>query len=137
MKSLAIRYIIGKCLLVSLMFPSVWAVQAQDTRKVAIPIGQDAYRRWDLLPLQRIGVRAYMRSTYDRGGGGYDASHFLFMNKEDENVTLDVKGKGILYFFRANHWHGSPWHFAIDDTDNIVKETATDSPVNAVKRYKE
>ena len=102
----------------------------------AIPIGLDAYRRWDLLPLQRIGVRAYMRSTYDRGGGGYDASHFLFMNKEDGNVTLDVKGRGILYFFRTNHWHGSPWHFVIDGTDNIVKETATDAPVDAVKTFK-
>ncbi|WP_419698116.1 DUF2961 domain-containing protein [Mucilaginibacter sp. NFX135] len=102
----------------------------------AIPVGADAYLRWDLLPMQRIGVRAYMRSTYDRAGGGYDASHFLFMNKEDENVTLDVKGKGILYFFRANHWHGSPWHFTIDGTDNIVKETATDAPVNADKVFK-
>jgi hypothetical protein len=102
----------------------------------AIPIGLNAYRRWDLLPLQRIGIRAYMRSTYDRGGGSYDASHFLFMNKEDENVTLDVKGNGILYFFRTNHWHGSPWHFVVDGTDNIVKETATDAPVDAVKTFK-
>ncbi|WPU91454.1 DUF2961 domain-containing protein [Mucilaginibacter sabulilitoris] len=102
-----------------------------------IPIGLDAYRRWDLLPLQRIGVRAYMRSTYDRTGGGSDASHFLFMNnKEDESVTLDVKGNGILYFFRANHWHGSPWHFNIDGTDNIVQETATAAPVNAYKVLK-
>jgi len=31
-----------------------------------------------------------------RGG---DASHFLFMNKEDENVTLDVKGRGVCIFF--------------------------------------
>ena len=98
-----------------------------------LPAGLDAYRRWDLLPQQRIGVRAYMRSTYDRMSRGGDAGHFLFMNGEDENVTLDVKGKGVLYFFRANHWHGSPWHFRIDGKDNIVKETATDSPVNAVK----
>jgi len=97
------------------------------------PAGLDAYRRWDLLPQQRIGVRAYMRSTYDRMSRGGDAGHFLFMNGEDENVTLDVKGKGVLYFFRANHWHGSPWHFTIDGRDNIVKETATDSPVNAVR----
>ncbi|MBN8855086.1 MAG: hypothetical protein BGO55_25245 [Sphingobacteriales bacterium 50-39] len=97
------------------------------------PSGVEAYRRWDLLPQQRIGVRAYMRSTYDRTGGGSDAGNFLFMNKEDENVTLDVKGQGMLYFFRANHWHGSPWHFTIDGKDHIVKETATDSPVNAWK----
>jgi len=97
------------------------------------PVGMEAYRRWDLLPQQRIGVRAYMRSTYDRMSKGTDAGHFLFMNQEDENVTLDVKGRGVLYFFRANHWHGSPWHFTIDGKDHIVKETATDSPVNAWK----
>jgi Protein of unknown function (DUF2961) len=101
-----------------------------------IPVGLDAYRMWDQLPLQRIGVRAYMRSTYDRTGGGNDASHFLFMNKEDDNITLAVKGRGILYFFRANHWHGSPWHFKIDGKDNVVKETATENPVNAEKIFK-
>lgn len=97
------------------------------------PEGVEAYRRWDLLPQQRIGVRAYMRSTYDRMSMGGDAGHFLFMNREDENVTLDVKGRGVLYFFRANHWHGSPWHFSIDGREHVIKETATDSPVNAVK----
>ncbi|MDR6941008.1 DUF2961 domain-containing protein [Mucilaginibacter pocheonensis] len=112
-------------------------VKKRSGKAPAIPIGLDAYRRWDLLPFQRVGVRAYMRSTYDRNGGGYDASHFLFMNKEDENVTLDVKGKGILYFFRTNHWHGSPWHFMVDGTDNIVKETATAAPVNADKVFKQ
>ena len=61
---------------------------------------------------------------------------FLFMKKEDENVTLDVKGKGVLYFFRANHWHGTPWHFIVDGKDNMVKETATDDPVDADKKYK-
>lgn len=101
-----------------------------------IPVGLDAYRMWDQLPLQRIGVRAYMRSTYDRTGGSNDASHFLFMNEEDQNVTLAIKGRGTLYFFRANHWHGSPWHFKIDGKDNVVKETATDNPVNAVKVLK-
>ncbi|GAB3902584.1 DUF2961 domain-containing protein [Mucilaginibacter boryungensis] len=101
-----------------------------------IPIGLDAYRKWGQLPLQRIGVRAYMRSTYDRTSTGPDASHFLFMNdSEDDNTTLDVKGKGILYFFRTNHWHGSPWHFIIDGKDNIVKETASDAPINATKVF--
>lgn len=100
-----------------------------------MPSGYDAFRLWDQLPQQRIGVRAYMRSTYARTGGSYDASNFLFMNKEDENVTLDVKGNGVLYFFRANHWHGSPWHFIVDGKDNIVSETATASPVDAVKKF--
>lgn len=102
-----------------------------------IPVGYDAYLMWDRWPLQRIGDRAYMRSTYDRSGGneGADASHFLFMKKKDRNVTLDVAGRGILYFFRANHWHGSPWHFVVDRKNHVVKETATADPVNAKKIF--
>ena len=78
-----------------------------------------------------------MRSTYDRTGGNEsaDASHFLFMKEEDHNVTLDVAGKGVLYFFRANHWHGSPWHFIVDGQDNLVRETGTADPVHAKKRF--
>ncbi|HEY4287247.1 MAG TPA: DUF2961 domain-containing protein [Puia sp.] len=78
-----------------------------------------------------------MRSTYDRDGGNEsaDASHFLYAAADDQYVTLDVKGTGVLYFFRANHWHGSPWHFAIDGKDNIVRETGTSDPVNAKKVF--
>lgn len=102
-----------------------------------IPIGSDAYRMWNKWPQQRIGVRAYMRSTYDRSGGNEsaDASHFLYMKKEDFNVTLDVAGTGVLYFVRTNHWHGSPWHYVIDGKDNIVRETGTSDPVNAKKVF--
>ncbi|MEX2335883.1 MAG: DUF2961 domain-containing protein [Fulvivirga sp.] len=102
-----------------------------------IPIGMDAYRMWDKLPIQRIGARAYMRSTYDREGKNQsaDASHYLFANEEDYNVSLDVKGKGVFYFFRANHWHGSPWHFIVDGEDNVVKETGTGDPVNAKRVF--
>ena len=102
-----------------------------------IPVGLDAYRMWDKWPMQRLGTRTYMRSTYDRDGGNEsaDASHFLFSNAEDHNVTLDVKGKGVLSFFRSNHWHGSPWHFVVDGKDNIVKETGTSDPVNAKKIF--
>ncbi len=98
-----------------------------------IPVGMDAYRMWNRWPLQRLGIRSYMRSTYDRRGHneGADASHFLFVNDENYNVTLDVLGRGMLYFFRTNHWHGSPWHFIVDGTDNIVGETGTYDPVNA------
>ena len=80
------------------------------------PIGLDAYRMWDRWAQQRIGVRAYMRSTYDRRGGneGADASHFLYQVADDFNVALDVAGPGILYFVRCNHWHGSPWHYEVD-----------------------
>ena len=38
-----------------------------------IPVGLDAYRMWDRLPYHRIGVRAYMRSTYDREGNNRTA----------------------------------------------------------------
>ena len=112
--------------------------QSNNSRLPVIPVGYDAYRMWDQLPLQRIGARAYMRSTYDRFGGNQtaDAGHFLFANEEDYNVTLDVKGRGVFYFFRANHWHGSPWHFVVDGNDNIVKETGTSDPVNAKEIFK-
>src|SRR5215213_1732934 len=65
-----------------------------------IPVGLDAYRMWDRWAQQRIGARAYMRSTYDRTGGnrGPDASHFLHQLADDHNVTLDLQGAGILYF---------------------------------------
>lgn len=39
-------------------------------------------------------------------------------------------------FFRANHWHGSPWHFVVDGNDNVVKETGTSDPENAKKVFK-
>ncbi len=95
-----------------------------------LPVGYDAYRQWDLWPYQRLGCRAYMRSTYDRRGNNEhaDASHFLYQVQPDFNVTLDVEGKGILYFVRTNHWHGSPWHYEIDGKDNVVTETSTADP---------
>ena len=75
-----------------------------------------------------------MRSTYDRRGGneGADASHFLYQLADDFNVTLDVEGGGILYFARYNHWHGSPWHYVVDGTDHIIKETSTADPTRPV-----
>jgi hypothetical protein len=95
-----------------------------------VPVGLDAYRRWDRWPYQRIGVRAYMRSTYDRAGNNEraDASHFLYQLADDRNVTLDVEGPGILYFVRTNHWHGSPWHYEVDGKDHVVRETGTADP---------
>src|SRR5262249_15263593 len=97
-----------------------------------IPVGSDAYRMWEQWPYQRIGARAYMRSTYDRTGGNEtaDASHFLYQLADDYNVTLDVQGPGILYFVRYNHWHGSPWHYEVDGADHIVKETSTADPLH-------
>src|SRR3954447_7194861 len=114
------------CVLLGIL--SFHAVRADEPP--AIPVGLDAYRMWDRWPQQRIGVRAYMRSTYDRRGGneGADASHFLYQKADDFNVTLDVAGSGVLYFARYNHWHGSPWHYVVDGTDHIVQETSTANP---------
>jgi hypothetical protein len=97
-----------------------------------VPVGLDAYRMWDRWPYQRIGVRAYMRSTYDRAGGNEraDASHYLYQLADDRNVSLDVEGPGILYFARYNHWHGSPWHYEVDDRDHVVRETSTADPLH-------
>jgi Protein of unknown function (DUF2961) len=107
---------------------------AQPSSSEPIPIGLDAYRAWDQWPRQRIGMRAYMRSTYDRRGGneGADASHFLYQLADDFNVTLDVEGPGILLFSRYNHWHGSPWHYVVDGTDHIVQESSTRDPLHPV-----
>ncbi len=100
-----------------------------------IPVGLDAYRMWDRWPYQRIGVRAYMRSTYDRTGGneGADASHFLYQLADDNNVSLDVEGPGVLYFVRTNHWHGSPWRYTVDGKEHIVLETSTADPSHPVE----
>src|SRR5215469_17886119 len=97
-----------------------------------IPVGLDAYLQWERWPYQRIGARAYLRSTYDRRGGNEsaDASHFLYQERDDFNVTLDVQGPGMLYFVRYNHWHGSPWHYEVDHTDHIVQESSTADPLH-------
>ena len=97
-----------------------------------VPVGADAYRDWVRWPYQHIGVRAYMRSTCDRAGGNEraDASHFLYQEAEDFNVTLDVQSPGILYFVRYNHWHGSPWHYEVDNQDYLVRETTTADPLH-------
>ncbi len=77
-------------------------------------------------------MRAYMRSTYDRNGGneGADASHFLYQLSDSFNVTLDLEGPGLLLFSRYNHWHGSPWHYVVDGTDQIVQESSTSDPLH-------
>jgi hypothetical protein len=97
-----------------------------------IPVGLDAYRLWDHWADQRIGMRAYMSSTYDRQGGneGVDASHFLYQVSDDFNVTLDLQGPGVLVFSRFNHWHGSPWHFIVDGNEHLIRESATDDPLH-------
>ena len=120
--------------LLSLQFLPTPAIAKQNSvaaiEPPVIPLGLDAYRMLEKWPQQRLGVRAYMRSTYDRRGAneGADASHFLYQKADDFNVTLDVQGPGVLYFARYNHWHGSPWHYVVDGTDHIVRETSTADP---------
>ena len=118
--------------LVSLLFLAGVIANAQAP---AIPVGYDAYRQWGKWPYQRIGMRAYMRSTYDRSGGNEsaDASHFLYQLANDKNVTLDVQGPGLLYFVRYNHWHGSPWHYEVDGKDHVVSESSTSDPLHPVE----
>jgi hypothetical protein len=119
-----------------LLVPAILCGQTAESKTApdqhGIPVGLDAYREWAKWPNQRIGMRAYMRSTYDRAGGneGADASHFLYQLTSAFNVTLDIEGAGILVFSRFNHWHGSPWHFAVDGADNIVRETSTADPLH-------
>src|ERR1700751_3588205 len=115
-----------------LLFLIVGFSRAGGAAPPTIPVGLDAYRQWDRWPMQRIGVRAYMRSTYDRTGGneGADASHFLYQLADDRNVSLDVERPGVLYFVRTNHWHGSPWHYEIDGVDYVVEESTTQDPTH-------
>jgi len=117
---------------VSLLLGSYSCCLAQQQAGRPIPVGIDAYREWDQWPNQRIGMRAYMRSTYDRAGGneGADASHFLYQLSDDFNVTLDVEGAGVLLFTRYNHWHGSPWHYVVDGKDNVIQESSTADPLH-------
>ncbi|PKQ44413.1 DUF2961 domain-containing protein [Confluentibacter flavum] len=111
----------------------------QSSEPPIIPIGEQAYIDWDKLPYHRIGIRGYMRSTYDRTGNNEsaDASNFLYQESETMNTVLDLKGNGILYFARTNHWHGSPWNYEIDSNGLFVKETGTSDPINAIDRFKD
>src|ERR1043166_6277554 len=73
-----------------------------------IPIGDDAFLRWEQWPVLRLGVRAYMKSTFDRTGGNHfaDAAHYLRQLDDQHSVALDEAGPGILWFVRHNHWQG-------------------------------
>jgi len=115
---------------VNFVVPSLLRAQEPPT----IPVGGDAYTMWERWPLQRIGARAYMRSTYDRRGANEaaDASHFLYQLADDDNVTLDLEGPGVFYFARYNHWHGSPWRYVVDGREQIVKETSSADPTKPV-----
>ena len=121
-----------RCLAVSAPACALLLASAAAAQPPVVPVGLDAYRMWERWPYQRVGVRAYMRSTYDRAGGNEraDASHFLYQLADDFNVSLDVEGPGVLYFARYNHWHGSPWHYEVDGADHVVRETSTPDPMH-------
>ncbi len=105
----------------------------QSAQPPVIPIGYGALRAWDRWPVLRLGMRSYMRSTYDRRGGDPDASHFLREESDGTFTTLDVAGSGYLAFVRTNHWHGSPWHYTVDGTDHVVAESSTADPDHPVE----
>ncbi len=100
-----------------------------------IPIGHDAFLQWDKWPVLRLGVRAYMKSTFDRKGGNNfaDAAHYIRQLDDQHSVALDEMGPGILWFVRHNHWHGSPWSYAIDGRETIVRESSTADPTKPVE----
>lgn len=100
-----------------------------------IPIGYDAFLRWEQWPVLRLGVRAYMKSTFDRTGGNHfaDAAHYLRQLDDQHNVALDEAGPGILWFVRHNHWHGSPWSYTVDGRETTVRESSTADPTKPVE----
>jgi hypothetical protein len=120
-----------------LLFTSVDDAAAEQVGDVPprIPIDLDAIRQWERWPYLRIGVRCYMRSTFDRTGGNdnADAAHFIRQVDDTHNVALDEAGPGILWFARYNHWHGSPWQYLVDGHETIVSETSTRDPVHPAK----
>src|SRR5471032_1383427 len=83
----------GGGFLVTLAFATfaLFPIRAQEPP--VIPVGLDCYRLWDHWADQRIGQRAYMRSTFDRTGGnnGSDAGNYLFQPSDDASVPLDVE----------------------------------------------
>jgi hypothetical protein len=110
-------------------------VQTIETDNPTVPVGDDAYLLWSRWPYLRLATRTYLRSTYDRSGGneGADAAHYLRLGATLA-TAFDVAGPGVLYFTRANHWHGSPWHYVVDGQDGVVEETSTADP-NAPTPY--
>jgi hypothetical protein len=99
-----------------------------------IPLGLDAYRQWSLWHQQRIGLRTYMRSTYDRSGGNEGADAVIFSIKPRTILTCRSmwRVRGCFVSWRTNHWHGSPWHYVVDGKDHLVEETSTRDPTKPV-----
>jgi hypothetical protein len=121
--------------LVSLFATVSAAAPHNATEPAVIPIGYDAFLKWEEWPTLRLGVRAYMKSTFDRTGANHfaDAAHYIRQIDDAHNVALDETGPGILWFVRHNHWHGSPWSYTVDGAETIVTESSTDDPTRPVE----
>ncbi len=117
------------------MLPAFAGVLQDATEPPSITIGADAFLQWDQWPALRVGVRAYMRSTFDRTGGNHfaDAAHYIRQTDDRHSVALDEAGPGILWFVRHNHWHGSPWSYTVDDREFVVSESSTGDPTRPVE----
>ena len=105
--ALASRFSISLRLLVALplvasVVSTVQAEQSPATQPPQIPFGIDAFTQWQKWPYLRVGVRCYMRSTFDRRGGNEDAdaAHYIRQIDDTHNVALDELGPGILWFER-------------------------------------
>lgn len=111
------------------------AAPANATEPPVVPVGYDAFLKWDEWPTLRLGVRAYMKSTFDRNGGNHfaDAAHYIRQVDDAHNVALDETGPGILWFVRHNHWHGSPWSYTVDGIETIVTESSTADPTRPLE----
>ena len=72
------------------------AVLTQSSEPPVIPVGLDAYRMWDKLCYHRIGIRAYMRSTYDREGNNRTADASQVFTEGAHYLA------SFMYFFRRN-----------------------------------
>jgi D-arabinan exo alpha-(1,3)/(1,5)-arabinofuranosidase (non-reducing end) len=122
-------------LIIVVMLASARAETAPSTVPPPIPFDVDAITQWERWPYLRIGVRCYMRSTFDRTGGNNnaDAAHFIRQIDDTHNVALDEAGPGILWFARYNHWHGSPWQYLVEGKETIVRETSTADPLHPAK----
>jgi hypothetical protein len=114
---------------------SAQEVKSPSPRPPQIPFGLDAFTQWERWAYLRIGVRCYMRSTFDRMGGNdnADAAHFIRQIDDTHNVAMDELGPGILWFVRYNRWHGSPWQYLVDGKEFIVQETSTRDPLHPAK----
>ncbi len=78
-----------------------WALPSS-VQTVRPPVGLEALKRIDLLPLLRSGVQAYEVSTHDPYGQNSDMKNYLY-RRGGEYVLLDVEGPGCIYNLWFTH----------------------------------